>query len=299
MLTRGMTLVEMLVTLAAASLLLHGYFVWQSAALEEAAVQRTVDGILIVDEAAYAYHAEVGDWPASIKDLVDVRLLPAHPQDAAATALVNGVGGAIRLEPAPGGGIRISTELLETDDPGAGRLAAAVVRTFPHGTAAAGNVVEMVRRVPPGAHSELEVFVRRDGSRAMTGGPLEFAGNGIAGVSEIQFEGVVVQGRACGAKRIATSSDGTLMECVRGAWRAVGSGVGAMPCSWSGWMIVDVVGWSSPNVSPQYTAGSAMAWRCEENRVVEVTRRSCSYRGSVAQGRGSPAFTLAQCGLST
>ena len=107
MLTRGMTLVEMLVTLAAASLLLHGYFVWQSAALEEAAVQRTVDGILIVDEAAYAYHAEAGDWPVSIKDLVDARLLPVHPEDAGATALVNGVGGAIRLEPAPGGGITI------------------------------------------------------------------------------------------------------------------------------------------------------------------------------------------------
>ncbi len=298
MLTRGVTLVEMLVTLAAASLLLHGFYVWRTAALEEAVVQRTVDGILLVDEAAYAYHAERGDWPVAMRDLVAAGLLPPHPQQVGQTALANGTGGQFVLTPVSGGGIRIATELLEAGDPSAPRLAQSVVRAFPHGTAASGNTVELVRTTPPGAHSDLEVFVRRDATRAMTAGPLRFAGNGIAGVSEVAFQGEVVEGRPCRPRRIATASDGTLMQCLSGVWRAVGAAAGGMPCSWSGWMIVDLIGWSSPNVSPGYTAGSVMAWRCENGRVVEVARRRCSYRGSVAQGRGSPDFTLAQCGLS-
>ena len=298
MLIKGITLVEMLVTLAAASLLLHGYFVWQAAVLEEATVQRTVDGMLLVDEAAYAYHAEQGDWPGSMHDLVLSGLVPAHPDNPGQTALANGTGGAFDLLPVVGGGISISTQLLQAGDPTADRLAQAVVRAFPHGTTAVGNTVELVRTTPPGAHSDLEVFVRRDGSRAMTGGPLEFAGNGIAGVSEVAFQASVTQGRPCGGKRIATVADGSLMECVQGKWRAVGAASGGMPCSWSGWMIVDVIGWSSPKVVPPYTAGSVVAWRCENNRVADVTRRNCGYGGSVPQGRGSPNFTLAQCGLS-
>ena len=298
MLTKGVTLVEMLVTLAAASLLLHGYFVWQAAVLEEATVQRTVDAMLLVDEAAYAYHAEQGDWPRSMADLVGSGLLPADPGNVGQTALTNGTGGAFALAPVAGGGIRISTRLLEASDPSASRLAQAVVRAFPHGTVATGNRVELERTVPPGAHSDLQVFVRRDGSRAMTGGPLDFAGNGIAGVSELAFQGTVVAGRACRGKRIATAADGTLMACAKGVWRAVGAAAGGMPCSWSGWMIVDVVGWSSPNVTPPYTAGTAMAWRCENDRVADITSVRCGYAGSVSQGRGSPTFTLAQCGLT-
>lgn len=298
MLTKGVTLVEMLVTLAAASLLLHGYFVWQSAALEDAAVQRTVDGMLLVDEAAYAYHAEQGNWPASMADLVSSGLLPADPGDASRTILANGTGGAFSLQAVAGGGIKISTQLLQADDPSADRLAKAVVRSFPHGTTAAGNRVELVRTVPPGAHSDLEAFVRRDGSRVMTGGPLDFAGNAIAGVSAMAFDATVVKGQACSGKRISTAADGALMECVSGAWRAAGGSAGGIPCSWSGWMIVDVIGWSSPNVSPPYTAGSVMAWRCETDRVVAITAARCGYAGSVPQGRASPTFTLAQCGLT-
>ena len=298
MLTKGVTLVEMLVTLAAASLLLHGYFVWQAAVLEEATVQRTVDAMLLVDEAAYAYHAEQGDWPRSMGDLVGSGLLPADPGNVGQTALANGTGGAFALAPVAGGGIRISTRLLETSDPSSGRLAQAVVRAFPHGTVATGNRVELQRTVPPGAHSDLQVFVRRDGSRAMTGGPLDFAGNGIAGVSAVAFDATVVKGQACVGKRISTAADGALMECVSGAWRIAGGAAGGIPCAWSGWMIVDVVGWSSPKVTPPHTAGTAMAWQCENDRVVEITSVRCSYRGSVSQGRGSPTFTLAQCGLT-
>lgn len=299
MLTRGMTLVEMLVTLAAASLLLHGYFVWQSAALEDAAAQRTVDGMLLVDEAAYAYHAERGNWPASMADLVTSGLLPADPNDAGRTILANGTGGGYSLQAVAGGGIRISTQLLQADDPSAERLAQAVVRSFPHGTTAVGNRVDLVRTVPPGAHSDLEAFVRRDGSRAMTGGPLDFAGHGIAGVSAVAFDATVVNGQACAGKRISTAADGALMECVSGAWRIAGGTSGGIPCSWSGWMIVDVIGWSSPNVTPPYTAGRVMAWRCENDEVVEITSARCSYAGAVSQGRGSPTFTLAQCGLTS
>lgn len=298
MLTKGLTLVEMLVTLAAASLLLHGYFVWQSAALENATVERTVDGILLVDEAAYAYHAEQGNWPASMADLVTSGLLPADPDDAGRTILANGTGGGFSLQAVAGGGIKISTQLLQADDPSAARLAKAVVRSFPHGTTAVGNRVDLVRTVPPGAHSDLEAFVRRDGSRAMTGGPLDFAGNAIAGVSAVAFDATVVKGQACTGKRVSTAADGTLMECVSGAWRAVGGSAGGIPCSWSEWLIVDVIGWSSPAVTPPYTAGTVMAWRCENNQVVEITSARCSYRGSVSQGRGSPTFTLAQCGLT-
>ena len=297
MLTRGITLVEMLVTLAAASLLLHGYFVWQSAALEDAAVQRTIDGILLVDEAAYAYHAEQGNWPASVAQLVSSGLLPADPGDASQTSLANGTGGAFNLQTVTGG-IKISTELLQADDPSADRLAKAVVRSFPHGTAAVGNRVELVRTVPPGAHSDLAAFVRRDGSRAMTGGPLDFAGNGIAGVSGLAFDATVVKGEACAGKRISTAADGALMECVSGAWRTAGASSGGIPCSWSGWKIINVIGWSSPNVTPPNTAGSVVAWRCENEAVVDVTTATCRYAISVPQGRGSPTFTLAQCGLT-
>lgn len=298
MLTRGITLVEMLVTLATASLLLHGYFVWQAAALEEATVQRTVDGMLLVDEAAYAFHAEQGDWPASMADLVAAGFLPAHPEDADQTSLANGSGGAFGLAPAAGGGIAISTRMLDAGDPSAARLAQAVVRAFPHGTRAVGNAVQLVRTVPPGVHADLEVLVRRDGSRAMTGGPLEFAGHGIAGVSAVAFDAAVVTGQACVGKRISTAADGVLMECVAGAWRAAGGYAGGIPCSWSGWAVVDVIGWSSPRVQPPFTVGAVVAWRCEEDRVIDVTTAKCSYSGSVSSGRGSPIFTLAQCGLT-
>ena len=298
MLTKGMTLVEMLVTLAAASLLLHGYFVWQSAVLEDATVQRTIDGMLLVDEAAYAYHAEQGNWPASVAELVSSGLLPADPDDVSRTILANGTGGAFNLQAVAGGGIKISTQLLQADDPSADRLAKAVVRSFPHGTAAVGNRVELVRTVPPGAHSDLEAFVRRDGSRAMTGGPLDFAGNAIAGASGVAFDATVVKGQACAGKRISTAADGTLMECVSGAWRTVGAAAGGFPCSWSGWRIIDVIGWVSPNVTPPYTGGSVVAWRCENDRVIDVTTATCRYNLGVPHGRGSPTFTLAQCGLA-
>ena len=298
MLNKGLTLVEMLVTLAAASLLLHGYFVWQAAVLEEATVQRTVDAMLLVDEAAYAYHAEQGDWPRSMGDLVGSGLLPADPGNVGQTALTNGTGGAFALAPVAGGGIRISTRLLEASDPSSGRLAQAVVRAFPHGTAATGNRVDLQRTVPPGAHSDLQVFVRRDGSRAMTGGPLDFAGNGIAGVSELAFQGTVVEGRPCRGKRIAPAADGTLMECAKDAWRAVGATAGGMPCSWSGWMIVDVLGWRAQIEQPSAVGGSVMVWRCENGRVADVARRSCSFPGPLTAGLRSPVFTLEQCGMA-
>ena len=157
--------------------------------------------------------------------------------------------------------------------------------------------MELVRTVPPGAHSDLEAFVRRDGTRAMTGGPLDFAGHALAGVSAVAFDATVVEGQACAGRRISTADDGALMECASGTWRIAGGTAGGMPCSWSGWLIVNVINWSAPDVNPPYISGSVLAWRCENDRVVETTVTGCRSRRSVVPGRRSPTFTLAQCGL--
>ena len=59
-----------------------------------------------------------------------------------------------------------------------------------------------------------------------------------------------------------------------------------------------MIGWVSPNVTPPYTGGSVVAWRCENDRVIDVTTATCRYNLGVPHGRGSPTFTLAQCGLA-
>lgn len=67
--SRWYTLIEATVTVAVLALVLQGYYALKSAYLEEKAVERTVEGFLLIDEAAYAFHVEEGRWPNNLAEL--------------------------------------------------------------------------------------------------------------------------------------------------------------------------------------------------------------------------------------
>ena len=291
--SRGLTLLELLLSLAALTMILQGFYLWKSAALEEARVQRTVDGFVLIDEAAYAYHVEQSAWPTSLADLRD----PSAPLLALPVAgvdpLVNGVGRPYRLSAISGDrGIRVTTQLQTHEQ------AVRVQRAFPHRTlpvsTGSANVV-FEQRAAPKDSSDHDMLVWRDGSREMKAN-LDFDGFGIDDANSVEFRGSVVGGRPCAGKRIATSSAGALMECVNRRWRAVRA-ASEVECMWTGWQIVSVVSWgqSGPGVVPVTRArGSVIAWWCDAGTVTHVRAASC--RGSrVSPGFGLPAFHVSGC----
>ena len=289
---RGFTLLELLLSLAALTMILQGFYLWKSAALEEARVQRTVDGFVLIDEAAYAYHVEQSAWPTSLADLRD----PAAPLLAVPAGgvepLVNGVGGSYRLAViSPDRGIQVTTTMQTHEQ------AVRVQRAFPHRTlpVAAGSAdVVFEQRVAPKDSSDHDMLVWRDGSREMKAN-LDFDGFGVENAQSVEFEGSVANGRPCTGKRIATSSAGALMECVNRRWRPVRAS-GDMECMWTGWQIVSVVSWgqSGRGVVPVTRAyGTVIAWWCDAGRVTHVRAARCG--ANRVNGAGSPSFQVSGC----
>ena len=266
MLRRGFTILEMVLTLAALAMVLQGWYAWKAARLAEAGIERTVDGFVLIDEAAYAYHVEEGRWP---NDLGELRastppLLPVPV--GGFDPLVNGVGGPYVLAPRVGGGIEVRTEMLDDNQ------AASVQRAFPHRTRTEpGGVAVFEQTVAPKDQTDHELLVWRDASRDMRA-PFPFA----AAVS-------VVDGAACNGKRFGPDSAGQLFECVASVWRGVGSAFGsaAVPCGWSGDRVV--VEWAVNYSDSTHCAGCpkkeghATFWTCAGNELTNVRTGFCAY----------------------
>ena len=284
---KGFTLLELLLSLTALALVLQGVYAWKQAAMDEAAVQRTVDGFVLIDEAAYAFHVEQSRWPTSLAELRD----PLEPLLPVLTPggfdpMVNGVGGAYVLAVIPPDrGIRVTTTMQTREQ------ALRVQRSFPHRTqpvAPASADVVFEQRVAPKDSTDHELLVWRDGSRTMTA-DLDFDGNEAVKVRRLKMQGFDTDGGACTGRGITTRSNGTLMECFNLRWRPVGQASSDVECLWTGWAATGVIGSSQVDgsVRPQ-TPGSwygTVAW-CDSGRITHVDVVRCARSGRVSEGDG-------------
>lgn len=291
--SRGFTLLELVLSLAAIALILQGFYAWKAASLAEAAVQRTVDGLVLVDEAAYAFHVEHGRWPASLAELRDPAA-PLLPVVSGGTdPLVNGVGGAYLLALIPPDlGIRVTTSMQTHAQ------ALRVQRSFPHRmlpVVSGSTDVVFEQRVAPKDSTDHELLVWRDGSREMRG-HLDFDGHEARRVRRVEFQGFDAEGGACSGRRLASRSDGTLMECFNLKWRPVGAS-GGPECMWTGWEIVTVVRWgqSRESTTPRGLASaSVVASWCDGGKVTHVKTTNCTAAPTWGNS-GMPGFSVSGC----
>ena len=296
MLNRGFTLIEMILVIFAVGMLLQGWHAFKNARLAEAAVERTVDGFVLIDEAAYAYHVEVGAWPTTLDDLraSTPPLLPGcidgspPPCGAGNEPLVNGVGGEYVLR-SLGSSIEVETELQTQDQ------AAAVQRAFPLRTTIAPppdtNTVIYTQRAAPKDQTDHQLLVWRDGSREVD--------------QSLPFRDPVVAGDPCAGKRIGMAAMGELMECVSAQWRQVRATLPpppptGMPCGWSGWEFVAILqttrftGYGLTGTG--HKAADVMGWQCTNGEVSNVRPGSC--RITSPDGHNAPPtrwYTSADC----
>ena len=291
---RGFTLLELLLSLTALALVLQGVYAWKRAAIEEAAIQRTVDGFALIDEAAYAFHVEQSRWPTSLAELRDP-LQPLLPMltSGGVDPVVNGVGGAYTLAViGPDLGVRVTTTMRTREQ------ALRVQRSFPHRTlpvAAGSSDVVFEQRVAPKDSTDHQLLVWRDGSRTMTG-DLDFDGQQAVKVRRLKMQGFDTDGGACVGRGITTKSDGTLMECFNLAWRPVGQ-ASEVECMWTGWALTGLVSWrqTGQSVRPRRpSSGRLMASYCDAGEVTHVNTTSCT-GGTAYIPTGMPGFSLADC----
>lgn len=292
---RGFTLLELLLSLTALALVLQGVYAWKQAAMEEAAVQRTVNGFVLIDEAAYAFHVEQSRWPTSLADLRNP-LEPLLPPltSGGSDPVVNGVGGAYVLAVIPPDrGISVTTTMQTHEQ------ALRVQRSFPHRTqpvAAGSAVVEFRQTVAPKDSTDHELLVWRDGRRTMTA-DLDFDGNEAVKVRRVKMQGFDTEGGACVGRGITTKSNGTLMECFNLRWRPVGQ-PGDVKCMWSGWAITSLITWrqSSPSTVPRGNASArVMGSYCDSGKVTHVRTAHCKANPTYGAVNGIPRFTVSGC----
>ena len=289
----GFTLLELLLSLTALTLVLQGFYVWKQAALEEAAVQRTVDGFVLIDEAAYAFHVEEARWPTSLTELRDPTAPLLPPLSGTVDPVVNGVGGAYVLAVIPPDlGVQVTTTMQSHEQ------AQRVQRSFPHRTlpvVLGSSDVVFQQRVAPKDSTDHQLLVWRDGSRTMTG-DLDFDGNQAVKVRRVRMQGFDTDGGACTGRGITTKSDGTLMECVALKWRPVGQS-SDVECMWTGWALTGLVSWSqtSESVRPRRpSSGRLIASYCNSGEITHVNTTSCT-GGTAWIHSGMPGFTLSNC----
>ena len=186
---RGFTLGELIVVLVVVSSLSVGYITWKQDVLADRIVQKTADGIILIQEALYGYRMDAAHgyvWPAVINDLD-----PYLPHFAGGGR--NGVGQPYRLEPPPPpvrptDGLIVSTEMLTADQ------AQLVARQFPLTGSAAGKTVRV--GVPVPGHEEArDAVLARDGARDMLG-DLDMGGHNIGDLDLMQSTRLVVTGNA-------------------------------------------------------------------------------------------------------
>lgn len=200
----GFSLIEVSFVIAVTGLLLQGYFEWKQRMLDEAVIQKTVQGFALVSEALYAYRVARKAWPNQLSSLATY--LP-HFQN------VNGIGKSYQIR-IFGQGMIISTE-METS-----MQQQAVVASFPVNSQAVGLVgVEM--GIPrPGfetAHSQL--LHRGGGSSQAMFGSLHVGGYTLTDVGRITLRTGHQEGGHCFGAAIGASFGGEALFCKNRRWQ--------------------------------------------------------------------------------
>ena len=215
--SQGFTLPELLIVLAVVAVLGIGLAQYRAGALRDARTQRTVDGIILIQEALYSYRLNPSHgymWPAQI-----TALNPYLPNFSGGGK--NGIGQPYGLDlPSTGGGIVIETDMLSAE------AANDVARLFPLNGAVVGTRVRVGTPVP-GHEAARDAVLSRDGVKNMLGN-LDLGGNDIDNAAELNADLVrakrarliedMNRGDACIRKEIGTTAAGNLVECIGGVW---------------------------------------------------------------------------------
>ena len=251
---RGVSLLEMLLVLGLMAVVAQGAYTMAAAAAADAVVRRTVDGIVMVDEAVYAYRIDnPGTWPGTMAAL--------SPYLGTAGAVTNGVGLGYTLTPRTTS-LAIGTTMLDAGQ--ARAVAAAFPLTASYDAATFGVEFE----IPiPGHESSHAALLRRDGTAPMMGdldmdgnavvmgggniqlggGDVELGGGDVVGVGTAEaevlvFTTTVAVGGSCPANGVGVTASGEIATCVGGVWSAGAcevTGGRALRAGTDHWLIVE------------------------------------------------------------
>ena len=221
----GFTLIELSLVLAVIAVLAQGYFLWKQSVLQEAIVTRTVNGLVQIDEALYAYRIDQGVWPTNISELTTY--LPNLQNVTDANAGANGVGLPYSIR-SQGLGLVIETQLLTEAQ------ARAVARAFPNSGVIDPDTATVSVGIPlPGLESAHSALMHIDGSRQMTGdldlggqdlhraGDIEsdsISNNGVLSTAALSVTGVHNKDDSCSGQQLSLSTEGKLLSCVADQW---------------------------------------------------------------------------------
>ena len=225
---------ELIVVVAAASILVQGWYIWKRAEARDAVVQRTIDAVLSIDEAALAFRTDnPGVWPASISPALGT----GGYMPAAGAARLVGAGYAF------GSTVATAPLQIQVGMP-TEALAEAVAAAFgPSGTSAAALVTVVVPI--PGHETWHSGLVRRDGTAVLTGtldmdgndllmnggnidmdgGEIDLGGGDVLGSNRteaetLEFTTTVTAGDACTTGSMGVDASGVPAGCIGGVWVA-------------------------------------------------------------------------------
>ena len=167
---RGHSRMELVVVLVVLGVLAQGYFQWRESHRHAALIERTVDSVLQIQEAAYAYRVENNGWPTRLEQINGY--LPNW---------TNADGLKVVFHP-PGDnklGLIIDIEMADA------KQARALAHAFPATGEFKPGIWASIGTAEPGINSKQELMVRRDGTQSMTGN-LNFAGHAVSNAGAIE-----------------------------------------------------------------------------------------------------------------
>lgn len=211
---RGHSRMELVVVLVVLGVLVQGYFQWRESHRHAALIERTVDSVLQIQEAAYAYRVENNGWPTRLEQINGY--LPNW---------TNADGLKVVFHP-PGDnkfGLIIDIEMADA------KQAHALAHAFPATGEFKPGIWASIGTAEPGINSKHELIVRRDGTQSMTGN-LNFAGHAVSNAGavntdqlkatqrveapEMHFSETRTDGSHCSGRSLALNAAGELMACV-------------------------------------------------------------------------------------
>ena len=237
---RGYSSMELVVALVVLGVLVQGYLQWRESHRHAALIERTVDSVLQIQEAAYAYRVEKEQWPTRLEQINGY--LPNW---------TNADGLKVVFHP-PGDnklGLIIDIEMADA------KQAHALARAFPATGQFKPGIWASIGTAEPGINSKYELIVRRDGTESMTGN-LNFAGHAVSNVGaiesttvqnrgavntdqlkatqrveapEMHFSETRTDGSHCSGRSVAFNAAGELMTCVAdrqspdAEWQVIGA----------------------------------------------------------------------------